>query len=223
MSDHQDCNNCCQGPQGVPGPQGLEGSSGINGAIGPQGPAGRTGPQGMQGPQGIPGTCIGCCGDHKPQYAEVFSTTNQTLTASPGLNMPGQAALLENIIYATSGIDVSQAPATGIVKINVAGWYDVATGICAALNPISSPLPVWTLSLFINGVIIPGSTFASMTLSPEQKVNEIVADVFVHCDAGDLLMLANTSTASISLSSPNLGSNAQPNSAYMKIILLEAD
>jgi hypothetical protein len=77
--------------------------------------------------------------------------------------------------------------------------------------------------LFKNGSIIPGSTFANMTLSPEQKANEIVADVFVHCDKGDVLELANTSNATVVLQAPSLGTNAQTNSAYLKLVLLKAD
>jgi hypothetical protein len=110
-----------------------------------------------------------------------------------------------------------------VLVINRAGWYDVATGMCGALNPIPSPLPVWTLSLFKNGAIVPGSTFANMTLSPEQQSNEVNADVFVHFNVGDKLQLANTSSAAIQLTAPTLGTNAQTNSAYMKLILLKAD
>lgn len=72
-------------------------------------------------------------------------------------------------------------------------------------------------------MIVPGSTFANMTLSPEQKANEIVADVFVHFNAGDSLQLANTSNATVVLTAPTLGTNAQTNSAYLKLILLKAD
>lgn len=163
------------------------------------------------------------CDCPAPEFAEVYSTTAQTLSASPGLNMAGQIVILENTIFATSNIDLSQSALNGKVIINRAGWYDVYTGMCGALNPISSPLPVWTLSLFKNGVIVPGSTFANMTLSPEQKSNEVVADVFVHCDAGDFLELANTSSAQVELTAPSLGTNAQTNSAYLKVVLLQAD
>lgn len=171
---------------------------------------------------------INCGGGQKPscaepEFAEVYSTVTQSLTASPGVNMAGQIVLLENTIFATANIDVSQAAINGKVVVNKAGWYDVYTGMSGALNPIASPLPVWSLSLFRNGVIVPGSTFANMTLSPEQKANEIVADVFVHFDAGDFLELANTSTATIDLTAPSLGTNAQTNSAYMKLVLLKAD
>ena len=169
----------------------------------------------------------GSGGDHpgsgEPEFAEVYSSVAQTLLASPGPNLPGQVALLENTIYNTANIDVSQASSNGKITINKAGWYNVATGFCGALNPISSPLPVWTLSLFKNGLLVPGSTFANMTLSPEQKSNEIVADVLAHFDAGDYVQLANTSTSAIELTAPTLGTYAPTNSAYMKIVLLRAD
>lgn len=226
MSDtNEDC-KCCpgkQGEQGVPGAQGLQGIQGIPGQDGAQGIQGS---QGLQGVQGIPGDCVNCkseCHCPEPEFAEVYSIITQDLAASPGVNMPGQVVTLENTIFATSNIDVTQAGTTGKIIVNRAGWYDVYTGLCGSLNPISSPLPVWTLSLFKNGAIVPGSTFANMTLSPEQKANEIVADVFVHCNIGDVLELANTSVSNVVLTAPSLGTNAQTNSAYLKLILLKAD
>lgn len=216
--------HCCpgaQGPQGLPGQMGIQGIQGIAGMQGQQGNAGA---QGVQGPQGIPGDCINCkCECPLPEFAEVYSTITQSLSPSLGLNQPGQVVTLENTIFATANIDVSQAGINGKIIINRAGWYDVFTGLCGSLNPIASPLPVWTLSVFKNGTIIPGSTFANMTLSPEQKANEIVADVFVHFLAGDTLELANTSVSTVVLTAPSLGTNAQTNSAYLKIILLKED
>lgn len=240
MKDHKEC-VCCQGPpgpQGLPGVQGPQGSqgprgSGEPGVQGPQGmpgkdgldgPLGPMGPQGLEGPQGPKGDCVACpCHCDDPEFAEVYSKTAQDLAASPGSMLPGQTVILENTIFSTSNIDVSQAAVNGKITINRAGWYDVATGICGALNPIQSPLPCWTLSLFKNGVYVPGSTFANQTISPEQKANEIVADVFVHFDKGDFLELANTSTQLVNMSAPTLGTNAPASSAYLKLILLKAD
>lgn len=163
------------------------------------------------------------CECPEPEFAEVYSQLNQTLSASPGPSMKGGVAMLEKQVFATPNIDISQAAGTGKIFVNKSGWYDVYTGICAALNPVQSPLKVWTLSLFLNGVIVPGSTFANMTISPEQKSNQIVADVFVHFTKGDYVQLCNTSDGVIDLTAPTLGSNAQSNSAYLKLILLKAD
>lgn len=250
-TNDQDCDcKCCpgptgpQGPQGVPGigiqgaigPQGIpgrdgrdgvdgkDGKNGVDGIRGPMGEKGEPGQPGSQGIQGIPGNCIECpCHCDEPEFAEVFSKTNQNLAASPGLNLPGQVVILENTVFATANIDVSNAGINGKIIINKAGWYDVATGICGYLNVIASPLPCWTLSLFRNGIYVPGSTFANQTISPEQKSNEIVADVFVHFNKGDVLELANTSTALVNMAAPVLGTNAPASSAYMKIVLLKAD
>jgi len=199
----------------------LQGQPGQNGSVGPAGPAGLQGPMGPQGIQGVPGDCVECpCNCDAPEFAEAYSILPQQLAASPGPNLPGDVVKLENTIVATPGLDLSQASSSGKFIVNIAGWYDVAAGMTGTLNPIPAPLPVWTLSLFLNGVIVNGSTFSNVPLSPAQASNEITADTFVYCNVGDVLTLANTSSAPVFLSAPTLGTNAQTNSAYMKIILL---
>jgi collagen triple helix repeat protein len=215
-----------RGPQGIQGVPGKDGKDGKDGLSGSQGPMGPMGPQGLKGDPGPKGDCVACpcdCVNSEPEFAEVYSNQSQLLLASPGPNLAGGVVKLENTIFSTSNIDVSQAGLNGKIIVNRAGWYDVATGICGALNPIPSPIPVWTLSLFLNGVLVPGSTFANQTISPDEKSNEIVADVFVHFNKGDVLELANTSINQLQMSSPILGTNAQPSSAYLKIVLLKAD
>lgn len=206
----------------------MQGEQGPQGVQGPRGPDGLQGPQGIQGPQGVPGSCVNCfehreCKCPEPEFAEIGSTMPQDLNPSPGANMPGQVVLLEFTIHATAGIDVSTSGVDGKIKVNRAGWYQVSHGVCGSLNPVISPLPVWTFSLFKNAAIVPGSTFANMTISPEQKANEIVAQTLVHFNAGDVLELANTSTSVVVLTAPVLGTNAQTSSAYLQLVLLKED
>lgn len=209
-----------QGAQGIPGPTGKPGKDGVDGL---QGPAGPSGPQGQQGIQGVPGNCVECpCNCDSPEFAEAYSQVSQQLSPSPGPNLAGGTVTLENLIVATAHIDASQVASLGQMKVMRAGWYDVAAGMTGTLNPIPAPLPVWTLSLFLNGTIVPGSTFSNVPLSPAQASNEITADTYVYFNVGDVLTLANTSTASVFLSAPTLGTNAQTNSAYLKIVLLRA-
>lgn len=211
------------GAQGIPGQNGLQGQPGQNGQNGPQGPMGPQGAQGLQGLQGVPGDCVECEGeDEDNEFAEVYSQLPQELTASPGTNQSGGVVTFENTIVATTNIDASLALSQGKIKINLGGWYDVAAGMTGTLNPIPAPLPVWTLSLFLNGVIVAGSTFSNVPLSPAQASNEITADTYVYCNVGDILTLANTSSAPVFLSAPTLGTNAQTNSAYLKVQLLRA-
>ncbi len=212
-----------QGLQGVPGQPGLQGQPGQSGQNGAQGPMGPQGPQGEQGIQGVPGNCVECpCSCEEPQFAEAYSQVNQDLKFSPGPNLAGGIVLLENTIVATSAIDASQAAVTGSFTVNIAGWYDITAAMTGTLNPIPAPLPVWTLSLFLNGNIVPGSTFSNVPLSPAQASNEISADIYVYLNVGDTIWLANTSTADVFLSAPTLGTNAQTNSAYVKVQLLRA-
>ena len=210
------------GPQGVPGAQGIQGQPGQAGQNGADGPVGPQGLQGAQGLQGVPGDCVECQSESIAEFAEVYSQLPQTLTPSSGANLPGGVVLFENTIVSTANIDPSTAAANGQIKVNLAGWYDVAAGMTGTLNPIPAPLPVWTLSLFLNGAIVPGSTFSNVPLSPAQASNEITADTYCYLNAGDVLTLANTSTAPVLLSAPTLGTNAQTNSAYLKLVLLRA-
>lgn len=211
------CDPCEKRMQGEQGPQGV------------QGPAGPQGLQGVEGKQGIPGSCVNCFHDpippvvFKPEFADLYSSVSQTLAPSTGPNLAGDSIKFESLTVATTGIDVSQAATNGKVIIKKAGWYDLVTGACGTLNPVSSPLLCWTVSLFKNDVLISGSTAANMTITPEQKANEIFADVFIHCEAGDVLTMANTSVSAITLNSPTLGTYATPNSAFFKIFLLEED
>lgn len=209
------------GPQGPIGPHGEQGVPGQNGSTGPAGPQGVVGPQ---GPMGLPGDCVECpCHCPEPEFAETYSIEPQTLFASPGTDLAGGVALMEQSIVATSNIDISAAASTGQIKVNKAGWYDVTVGVTGYLNPIPAPLPNWTVSLFKNGIIVPGSSFSNQTLSPEQQSNETVTDVFVHADAGDVFTIANTSTNQLFLNSPTIGLNSEPNSVTFKMVLLKAD
>ena len=209
-----------RGADGAIGPAGPQGQAGQNGPVGPVGPQGAMGNQGIQG---VPGDCVECpCECAGMEFAEAYSQVPQTLTPSPSTNVAGGIVLLEHTIVSTANIDTTLAASLGQFKVNLAGWYDVAAGMTGLLNPIAAPLPVWTLSLFLNGVIVPGSTFSNLPLSPAQASNEITADTYVYCNVGDILTLANTSTAPVLLSAPTLGTNAQTNSAYLKIQLLRA-
>lgn len=211
------------GTQGIPGQNGLQGQPGQNGQNGPQGPMGPQGLQGLQGMQGVPGDCVNCESEESvTEFSQVYSQLPQDLFPSTGPNLAGGVVLFEKMIVSTANIDSSQASVNGKITINLAGWYDIASSMTGLLNPIPAPLPVWTLSLFLNGVIIDGSTFSNLPLSPAQASNEVTSDTYVYCNVGDVLTLANTSSAHVFLSAPTLGTNAQTNSAYLKIQLLRA-
>lgn len=226
------------GPRGLPGPQGDKGDKGDKGDPGPMGPQGMTGqnghdgkdgldgpmgpmgPQGLQGEQGPKGDCIACpCDCDKPEYARVYSQLNQLL--SPG--NPGSVVMFEHTVISSPGIDVSQANISGEIIINKAGWYSVFKSVCGTYNPLKDPLEVWTVSLFINGVLDPGSTVSNMPLSPDQKSTEISGYNLIHFKVGDKLTLNSTSTEQLQLTSFLLGSNVQPLSSSLLLFSIKLD
>jgi len=140
--------------------------------------------------------------DNKPQFAQICTGLKQTLAASPGASMPGQAVLFENIIVASTHIDVSLAASTGQVKINKAGWYDVN----AALS-LDAPANI-AMALFKNGVYIPNSTFANLC---------------VHFDVGDMLTMCNASSSPVVIVLPPSVNASPATSAFLKIFMLRED
>ncbi len=221
-----------QGPQGIQGGVGQQGSQGLpgvdgkDGKDGNEGPLGPQGPMGLQGIQGIPGDCVECPCDCEPiEYAQIHSDVGQSLALSPGLNLAGGPVLFNNVDVSTANIDVSNVGINGEIKFLKAGWYRVYDQVCGTLNPLSSPLIVWGLALFKNGLIVPGTIFVDMTLSPDQQANETSAVSLVHFNVGDVLTINNMTIQTLLLTAPNaaLGVNAQANSASMQIQLVKAD
>jgi Collagen triple helix repeat (20 copies) len=230
---HDPCCNRNQGLQGIMGPQGPAGRDGRDGLPGHDGLMGPIGPIGPQGPMG---NCVNCPSEPQPckcpavcpiEFAQAYSIRDQTLAISPGFNQAGATVLYDTLKTATAGVDVSNISTTGEIVFNVSGWYEIGSGATGFLNPVPAPLPVWTLSMFKNNVIIPGTTFSNIPLSPAQGSNELTAESFEHFQVGDRLKVANTSTNVVFLVAPLLGSNpgtnAQTTSAYLKVRLISCD
>ncbi len=218
------------GPQGFPGatgpigPQGLTGSTGPTGATGAQGPQGPIGIQGLTGPTGPTGP-TGSQGPIGPQgpccsatstFTNIFSTTSQLI-------LPGGVATFEGVNASTAGIDISAASTTGTITFNSAGWYEIYYDFDALLqNPFPFPVPSWTSSLFLNGVLVPGSTQPAFTISPDYITSHTSGRVIIHVNVGDTLQLINTSTVSIMLVGLPFGSVVPSDCATMSIIKISS-
>jgi hypothetical protein len=221
---HDKKDPCCNRSVGAQGPQGVQG---------PRGQDGLQGPQGVEGPQGIPGQCVNCPGGEHPcdcppfghdaEFAQVYSLVDQNLDPSGGPDLAGGTVLFEQSLFATANIDLSNAAAFGEVRVNKAGWYEVLASATAFLNVLESPLPAFALSLYKNGALLPASSSAGMTISPEQRGNQVVLHAMAHFDANDILKMSNTSNAALGLNALTLGVNVAPNSASLRISMLRAD
>ncbi|MES2199070.1 MAG: hypothetical protein V4489_02755 [Chlamydiota bacterium] len=182
------CCTDCICPQGPQGPQGLQGVAGT----GIQGPQGVGGPQGAQGIQGLTGPQGPCCA-LSGTFANVFTNLDQVIP-------PATAVTFEGINAVTTGIDVSAASTTGVITFNLDGWYEIYYDFDAMLdNPFPFPVPAWTSSLLLNGVLVPGSTQPAFTVSPDFITSHTSGRVIIRVNIGDTLQLVNSGTNSIVL------------------------
>jgi len=146
----------------------------------------------------------------------------QELTASPGADLPGQSITYENLIASTSDFDVSAISTTGSILFKKAGWYRISKTVNGSLTPIDIPLRVWSVGLFVNGIPLPGSCFAQMTISPDQQANHTSATVIYKFAAGDSLTVNNCSDLLLHLNAFGLGTNVASVSSTINIQRLDA-
>lgn len=194
---HKKC--CLQGPQGVPG---LQGEQGLQGVPGPQGVPGQTGAQGVQGLQGV---CEECDCHHRcHNWCNVYASPPQILTPFGG----GSDSVLFQSQNAVSpgDFDLSMMGINGEVKFLTSGTYYINWGAEAKVEPpIPSPTPSFSFGLWLNNIIVPGSTLSGYTQAPNDDTLHISGDVTIAVMAGDILKLRNASTLTVDMSPNTIG------------------
>lgn len=202
----KDCCCCIQGPQGVPG---LQGEQGIQGVPGTQGIAGQTGAQGVQGLQGPAGICrpedchggdCKCC----ESYANVWAQPPQVLAA---FGTGADAVLFQFQNSATvADFDISMMSLDGSIKFLKAGVYRINFGAEAKITqPVPNPVPSFSFGLWLNNVIVPGSTISGYTQAPSDDTTQVTGEVMINISAGDVLKLRNASSNSVDMTPNTLG------------------
>lgn len=200
--ENKRCCGCTQGPQGVMGPQGPQGASGAAGPMGPQGAVGVQGIQGQQGIQGAPGK--DCEGGHHPRpcckrpHANLYSGVVQTLAP---WNSAGDTILYANKNSVSVGdFDLTLAGVTGDVKVLKGGVYEISWILQARITPpVPSPVPSWSVGLFVNGSLVSGSIYSGFTQAPPDDAAHSTGSVILDLKSGDILNVRNTSVSIISL------------------------
>ncbi len=194
-----------QGPKGDMGPPGLQGPRGEMGLQGPQGLQGRTGPQGVSGIQGLAGP-QGIQGEMGPQgvtggaVASLYSVLDQSLASGGVVVFEGANTV------SSSSYDVSAASSLGQIVFLKSGVYNISWGVEGKLTPpFSNPPPAWALSLYLDGVPVPGSCFPGFTLSPNGSSAFAGGRLAVAALAGQVLTLQSVSNLPITLSATTVG------------------
>jgi len=203
--DHRKCCDCKEGPQGVPGLQGPQGIQGVPGAQGAMGPQGVQGPQGLQGPPGKdcqppqPGESC-CC----QRWANVYANPPQLLQP---FGLGADAVLFQGQNAVSAGdFDLSMMSIDGSVKFLKAGVYYINWGAEAKVEPpIPVPTPSFSFGLWLNGILVPGSTLSGYTQAPNDDTLKISGDVTIQVAANDVLKLRNASSLIVNMNPNTVG------------------
>jgi len=207
------CPSAPQGPTGTQGPAGLQGPVGAQGLPGVQGVTGVQGPVGLQGISGVQGPC--CSQPIVAQsVANLYSVMDQSI-------LSGGAVTFENTnSITTADYDMSLASTTGQITFLKAGIYSIGWMVEGRLTPpFPNPTPAWSLSLYLDGVPVPGACFSAFTLFPEELTRSPGGTVIIAVAAGQVLTLQSTSTLPISLVASYPGSIIPETSASIVIEL----
>ncbi len=199
----KECCCCIQGPQGVPGLMGPQGPQGVPGTQGAPGAQGIQGVQGLQGPAGI---CD--CDEQRCQccesYLNVYAIPPQLLTAFGGIS--DTVVFQGNNAIVAADFDITQMGVDGSIKFLKAGTYVINWGAEAKVaQPIPDPVPSFSLGLWLNNVLIPGSVISGYTQAPGDDTLHVTGEVIIDIPANAILKLRNASTNGISLTPDTVG------------------
>lgn len=149
---------------GATGSAGIQGESGVQGEIGVQGDSGL---KGDTGEPGQPGS------DAPADYGYVYSESAQTVDA-------GQVVQFDNQIGGNAS--VSLMPGTGEVTVAHSGIYEVQFSVTG--------LDANQFAIYVNGSLVPGSTYGSSTTADRVQTNGQTMLVMV---GGEVVTLRNRS------------------------------
>lgn len=209
----QNAGCCCQDCICPPGAQGPVGPQGSQGPVGPQGLQGVPGPQGAQGIQGTTGAQGPCCPGSSSSTlgTNVYSVMDQSIPSNG-------VVLFESANVSSSAFNISLAPTTGQIAFLATGIYRISWTVEGQLTPpFPAPVPAWSFTLFLDGSPVPGSTFSSFTLFPDEATSTAAGTVIIAVTAGQVLTLQSSSTLPVSIISTIPGSLFPETSASIVI------
>jgi hypothetical protein len=122
-------------------------------------------------------------------------------------------------VYTVADYDLSLAGTTGQITFLKSGIYSINWRAGGLLTPpFPDPVPSWSLTLYLDGAPIPGSSFAGFSLFPDEFTTNVPATTLISVQAGQVLTLQSTSILPVSLIADSTGLIVQPTSAAITIV-----
>jgi hypothetical protein len=198
------CN--CECPPAAQGPIGAQGPAG------PTGPIGSTGPQGVQGPEGPQSPC---CPGGIAVNASLYSLLNQTIAP---FGTTGDTITFEDANNVTTGFITTVVGTTGDIFFTQNGVYEIQYTVQGFVPP--SDRPAWSVGLYLDGIYVPGSSFATHTDEDEIFGNS-GGSVIISVASGQALRLRNNTSQTVFLTATTPGIVNPLTSASINIIQLK--
>jgi hypothetical protein len=102
--------------------------------------------------------------------------------------------------------DLTMMGINGQVTFLKSGVYYINWGAEARVQPpIPDPTPSFSFGLWLNGVIVPGSTLSGYTQAPNDDTLHISGEVIIDVMAGSILQLRNASSLIVSMNPNTVG------------------
>jgi hypothetical protein len=131
--------------------------------------------------------------------------------------------MMELIANTTASFDLSMTPITGAITCLKSGIYLVNWGVDGLLTPpYSSPVPAWSFGIYQNGVLLPGTTSGSFSVTSDDICTHDSGVSIITVQAGDVIQLINTSVNSFSATATVFGSSVPVAAARVNLVLLTA-
>ncbi len=88
--------------------------------------------------------------------------------------------------------DITNAALTGEIKILTHGLYSLNWGFDGLLAPpYPFPVPAWGLGIYLNGVLVPGTTSGSCSITPDEIVTHTSGGYILELNVNDVIKLVS--------------------------------
>ncbi len=83
------------------------------------------------------------------------------------------------------------------------------------------PVPAWSFAIYINNILIPGSSSGSFSITPDDLVVHDSADFIYELKANDMIKIVNTANMPVDVVANPTGSSIPIASARLNLVMIK--